>query len=78
MRRPLLWPNSNLHKIFYTTGDGATSEITREQVDGQTTSVTHKVTKDGETIHQHQEHIGKEGTIRTFPEEWTRVKKIGE
>lgn len=29
-----------------------------------------QVFKDGEIIHQHQNHTGKYGTVRSFPEEW--------
>jgi hypothetical protein len=53
-------------------GDAAKSEhIIKKDAKGNTNSVTHKVTKDGEIIHQHETHVGKEGTQRQFPDEWT-------
>jgi len=38
--------------------DGATSQMIRESLDGETISVTHRVELDNEIIHQHQTHIG--------------------
>jgi len=57
--------------------DGATSSITR-QTDGagRTISQTHTITKDGQVIHQHREHIGKYGGERRFPDEWTGTPTI--
>ncbi len=54
--------------------DGGKSEHIIEKEDGQTISKTHRVTKDGEIVHQHQDHVGKSGTIRRFPDEWTGTK----
>jgi len=50
--------------------DGGLSRHVIERLDGDVISKTHQVFKDGEKIHQHQNHIGTYGTIRTFPEEW--------
>jgi RHS repeat-associated protein len=50
--------------------DGATSQMIRESLDGETISVTHRVELDGDVIHQHQTHIGSAGTARNFPDEW--------
>jgi RHS repeat-associated protein len=57
--------------------DGARSEHVIERVNGDTISVTHRVTKDGQTIHQHQRHIGKHGTERSFPDAWIEYPSIG-
>jgi RHS repeat-associated protein len=54
--------------------DGGKSEHIIEKEDGQTISKTHRVTKDGEIVHQHQDHVGKSGTVRRFPDEWTGTK----
>ena len=51
--------------------DGGKSEHIIEKKDGQTISKTHRVTKDGEVVHQHQDHVGKHGGTRRFPDEWT-------
>ncbi len=56
--------------------DGATSMHEFEIVGGRTNSVTHKVELDGKVIHQHTEHVGKYGTTRRFPDEWTGKKTI--
>lgn len=60
--------------------DGGESKITMEKdpKTGDTTSVTHTVTNDGEVIHQHQDHIGKAGSKRTFSDEWTGSKTVGQ
>jgi len=39
-------------------------------------SRTHRVEKDGEIVHQHQNHIGKNKGVRQFPDEWTGTKTI--
>lgn len=57
--------------------DGGISKIIEEKKDGKTISVTHKVTNKGQTIHQHQTHIGKHGSTRRFPENWIENKTIG-
>lgn len=57
--------------------DGAKSEHEVEKdANGDTISVTHKVTKNGEVIHQHQSHIGKHGTRTQFPNEWVENPEI--
>lgn len=44
--------------------------------------MTHKVTKDGEVIHQHQDFVpqnlppGEKGTTRQFRDEWVKYPKI--
>jgi len=58
--------------------DGATSEHEVERDEsGDVISVTHKVTKDGKVIHQHQTHVGSNGTRRQFPDEWVENPNIG-
>ena len=58
--------------------DGAESEhIIEKDKDGNTVSKTHRVSKDGKVIHQHQDHVstqknpqtGKHNT-RQFPDKW--------
>jgi len=57
--------------------DGATSRhIIERNADGTTRSVTHRVERDGNVIHQHQTHIGKHGTERDFPDEWIEYPRI--
>lgn len=56
--------------------DGGQSQHVIEKVNGQTTSTTHQVVKDGKLIHQHQDHIGKHGTVRRFSDELTGTKTI--
>ena len=58
--------------------DGGTSKILIELAPtGEAISRTHQVTNpDGEMIHQHQEHIGKTGNVRSFPEDWREFKTI--
>ncbi len=57
--------------------DGATSRhIIEKDAGGNTNSKTHVVEKDGEIIHQHQEHVGKEGSTRRFPDSWTGTKSV--
>lgn len=53
--------------------DGAQSAITKEvDATGKTLSKRHTVTDpDGNIIHQHTEHIGKDGSVRRFPDSWT-------
>jgi RHS repeat-associated protein len=59
--------------------DGGESEhILEKDANGNTISKTHRVTKDGEVIHQHQSHIGKDGSVRNFPDEWTGTKTIND
>ena len=57
-------------------GDGADSEHDIEKMNDKTISKTHRVTKDGKIIHQHQDHIGKFGGKRRFPDVWTGTKTI--
>jgi hypothetical protein len=56
--------------------DGAASAQVIEREVGEVISRTHVVTKDGKTIHQHQNSIGKAGGERQFPDEWTGTKTI--
>jgi len=56
--------------------DGGQSQHVIEKVNGQTTSTTHQVVKDGKLIHQHQDHVGKHGTVRRFSDELTGTKTI--
>jgi RHS repeat-associated protein len=51
---------------------GTSSHIIEKDEQGETISVTHQVKKDGETVHQHQTHIGKEGGRQQFPDEWVQ------
>ena len=55
----------------------ANSKYIIEQVDGDTTSVTHQVTKDGQVIHQHQTNIGKYGSEQQLPNDWNNYPDIG-
>ena len=71
------------NKVEYITkkrktlgSDGASSEHIIEKIDGKTNSTTHKVTKDGQIIHQHQDHVGKYGTKERFPDSWTGTETI--
>lgn len=56
--------------------DGAESVQIIERQGEAAISRTHSVTKDGEVIHQHQNHVGKSGSERQFPDEWTGTKTI--
>jgi hypothetical protein len=56
--------------------DGAKSVQIIERENGKMISRTHEVTKDGKVIHQHQNHTGKYGGERQFPDEWTGTKTI--
>lgn len=57
--------------------DNATSQhLIEKDAQGRTISKTHKVTRpDGTVVHQHQEHVGKHGTTREFPDEWVQNKR---
>ncbi len=58
-------------------GDGgASQQIIERDASGNVISRTHKVTTDGKTVHQHQNHVGKEGGVRQFPDEWTGTETI--
>jgi hypothetical protein len=56
--------------------DGAISEHVIERLDDETLSVTHRVTREGELLHQHQTHIGRYGSERRFPDEWIEYPTI--
>jgi RHS repeat-associated protein len=58
-------------------GDGAESahEIERDE-NGNIISTKHIVTKNGKVVHQHQNHIGKNGGNRRFPDEWTGTDTV--
>ena len=58
-------------------GDGGIAAYIKEKVAGKTISVTQQVTVGGKIVHQHQEHIGKYGTHRRFPDEWVEHPHIG-
>ena len=60
--------------------DGATGNFgTETDSDGDTVSTTHSVTdEDGNVIHQHQDHVGKHGGKRRFPDEWTGTETTGD
>jgi hypothetical protein len=57
--------------------DGGISTHLIEQENGETISVTHQVTVDGEVIHQHQTFVGKYEGRRQFPDEWSQFPDIG-
>lgn len=58
-------------------GDGGTSEhILERDASGNAISKTHRVTTNGEVVHQHQEHIGLDGAQRSFPDEWVENPRI--
>jgi hypothetical protein len=57
-------------------GDGAASRHIIEREDSKTISKTHQVEKNGEVIHQHQDHVGKYGTQRSFPDEWVEYPRV--
>jgi hypothetical protein len=42
-----------------------------ERENGKVISRTHEVTKDGRVVHRHQNHTGKYGGERQFPDELT-------
>ena len=57
--------------------DGGRSAITIEKdAAKKTISKTHTVTTDGKVVHQHQEHKGKYGGERRFPDSWTGTETI--
>ena len=56
--------------------DGAKSIQIIERENGTMISRTHEVIKDSKVIHQHQNHTGKHGGERQFPDEWTGTKTI--
>lgn len=56
--------------------DGGISRHVIERLDGTVISRTHQVFKDSKIIHQHQNHIGTYGTVRSFPEEWLMFPTI--
>ncbi len=63
--------------------DGAISRFGTEKENGKTVSVIHQVRKNGEIVHQHQEHVpvqrpdGVKGPKRGFPDEWVEFPRIG-
>lgn len=57
--------------------DGGISEhILERDASGEVISKTHRVTTDGTVVHQHQEHVGKTGAQRSFPDEWVEYPRI--
>lgn len=57
--------------------DGGTSEhIIERDASGEVISKTHRVTTDGEVVHQHQDHQGKYGGERRFPDEWKEYSTV--
>lgn len=55
---------------------GKSRHVIERDKDGNVISKKHQVTKDGKTVHQHQDHIGKHGEIRRFSDEITGTKTI--
>lgn len=49
----------------------------RRDVDRRAVSHAHRVTREGEVIHQHQEHIGKYGDEQPVPNEWIQYPYVG-
>jgi len=59
---------TRIEKVRTTAGgDGAQSKHVIEKAGDKTISKQHIVTKKGEVIHQHQDHIGASGSVRRFP-----------
>lgn len=56
--------------------DGGDSVHIIEKINDQTISVTHRVEVNGQVVHQHQTHIGTNGTQRQFPDEWIEYPNI--
>ena len=57
--------------------DGGTSEhIIERDASGEVISKTHRVETDGEVVHQHQDHQGKYGGERRFPDEWVEHPEV--
>ncbi|MBK1860084.1 hypothetical protein [Cerasicoccus arenae] len=61
-------------------GDGGKSSFSEERDEnGDMVSTTHTVKdEDGETIHQHQDHHGRHGSRRRFPDELTGTETVGD
>ncbi len=62
--------------IYATHGLSYAQSSAQIRANGDVISRTHQAFKDGSIIHQHQNHIGKYGTVRTFPEEWLMFPTI--
>jgi len=57
--------------------DGGTSEhIIERDASGDVISMTHRVETDGKVVHQHQDHQGKHGGERRFPDEWVEYPEV--
>ncbi|MEN9581350.1 MAG: hypothetical protein RJA70_4359 [Pseudomonadota bacterium] len=57
--------------------DGGTSEhIIERDASGRVISKTHRVTTGGRVVHQHQDHQGKHGGERRFPDDWVEHPEI--
>jgi hypothetical protein len=56
--------------------DGAKSVQIIERENGKMISRSHVVEKNGEVLHQHQNHQGSHGGERQFPSEWTGTKHV--
>ena len=57
--------------------DGGTSEhIIERDASGEVISKTHRVTTDGKVVHQHQDHQGKHGGERRFPDKWVEYPEV--
>jgi len=57
--------------------DGGTSQhIIERDAAGNVISKTHRVVKDGKVLHQHQDHVGKYGGERRFPDQWKEYPTI--
>jgi hypothetical protein len=56
--------------------DASQSKHIIERLGDETISVTHRVERAGELIHQHQRHIGRYGSERFFPDAWIEYPMI--
>jgi RHS repeat-associated protein len=56
--------------------DGAISHQIVERENGEAISRIHRVTKDGEVVHQHHNSLGKSGGVRQFPDQWTGTETV--
>ncbi len=57
--------------------DDGISEYGKERVGEETISTAHRVTVEGDVVHQHQTYIGKYGGERQFPDEWVQYPDVG-
>ena len=57
--------------------DGGRSWHLVEKYQGRTNAIIHRVKRGRELVHQHVTHVGRYGTRREFPDEWTGIRSIG-